>query len=197
MTTTSIAKRISPMLLTANMEETILFYQNVPGFKTNHEIGGVLDWETGWPNHPFSEGRIRGGYEVCPRFGNGPCRFSHAPTRSIRCNSRRPRRTVRRSMRARYQRLRAHRQHRKVKLSPGCALMSLFHARSRHARSQVLRQRRLRISKYGSCPVRACVTSRSTGNFRLNIKVLPTADHRGSPRIGLVCACGPAVLPSH
>jgi hypothetical protein len=144
MTTTSIAKRISPMLLTANMEETILFYQNVPGFKTNHEIGGVLDWETGWPNHPFSEGRIRGGYEVCPRFGNGPCRFSHAPTRSIRCNSRRPRRTVRRSMRARYQRFRAHRQHRKAKLSPGCALLSPFRARSRNAKSQVLRQRRPR-----------------------------------------------------
>ena len=33
MTRTSIAKRISPMLLTANMEETILFYQNVLGFK--------------------------------------------------------------------------------------------------------------------------------------------------------------------
>ncbi len=32
MQSTSIAKRISPMLATANMEETILFYQSVLGF---------------------------------------------------------------------------------------------------------------------------------------------------------------------
>jgi catechol 2,3-dioxygenase-like lactoylglutathione lyase family enzyme len=32
MTTASIAKRISPMLATANMEETLLFYQSVLGF---------------------------------------------------------------------------------------------------------------------------------------------------------------------
>jgi len=32
MESTSIAKRISPMLATDNMEETILFYQNVLGF---------------------------------------------------------------------------------------------------------------------------------------------------------------------
>ena len=32
MASTSIAKRISPMLATANMEETILFYQSVLGF---------------------------------------------------------------------------------------------------------------------------------------------------------------------
>jgi len=32
MTSTCIAKRISPMLATANMEETILFYQSVLGF---------------------------------------------------------------------------------------------------------------------------------------------------------------------
>jgi len=33
MTSTSIAKRISPMLATDNMEETISFYQNVLGFR--------------------------------------------------------------------------------------------------------------------------------------------------------------------
>jgi len=33
MTSTSIVKRISPMLVTANMQETILFYQSVLGFK--------------------------------------------------------------------------------------------------------------------------------------------------------------------
>ena len=33
MKNTSIAKRISPMLATANMEETILFYQSVLGFE--------------------------------------------------------------------------------------------------------------------------------------------------------------------
>ena len=32
MPTASVAKRISPMLAVANMEETILFYQNVLGF---------------------------------------------------------------------------------------------------------------------------------------------------------------------
>ena len=32
MSTASVAKRISPMLAVANMEETILFYQNVLGF---------------------------------------------------------------------------------------------------------------------------------------------------------------------
>ncbi len=32
MTTSSVAKRISPMLAVANMEETIAFYQNVLGF---------------------------------------------------------------------------------------------------------------------------------------------------------------------
>jgi catechol 2,3-dioxygenase-like lactoylglutathione lyase family enzyme len=32
MTSASIAKRISPMLATANMEETLLFYQSVLGF---------------------------------------------------------------------------------------------------------------------------------------------------------------------
>ena len=32
MKSTSIAKRISPMLATANMEDTILFYQDVLGF---------------------------------------------------------------------------------------------------------------------------------------------------------------------
>ncbi len=30
---TSVAKRISPMLATANMEETVLFYQSVLGFE--------------------------------------------------------------------------------------------------------------------------------------------------------------------
>jgi predicted enzyme related to lactoylglutathione lyase len=33
MSTASVAKRISPMLAVANMDETILFYQNVLGFK--------------------------------------------------------------------------------------------------------------------------------------------------------------------
>ena len=33
MFTASVAKRISPMLAVANMEETILFYQSVLGFK--------------------------------------------------------------------------------------------------------------------------------------------------------------------
>jgi catechol 2,3-dioxygenase-like lactoylglutathione lyase family enzyme len=33
MSTASVAKRISPMLAVANMQETILFYQNVLGFK--------------------------------------------------------------------------------------------------------------------------------------------------------------------
>jgi catechol-2,3-dioxygenase len=32
MTSTSIAKRISPMLATADMEETMLFYESVLGF---------------------------------------------------------------------------------------------------------------------------------------------------------------------
>src|ERR1700678_873256 len=40
MTSTSIAKRISPMLVTADMEETILFYQSVLGFKPTMKSAG-------------------------------------------------------------------------------------------------------------------------------------------------------------
>jgi predicted enzyme related to lactoylglutathione lyase len=40
MPTASVAKRISPMLAVANMEETILFYQNVLGFTPTRQSPG-------------------------------------------------------------------------------------------------------------------------------------------------------------
>jgi predicted enzyme related to lactoylglutathione lyase len=40
MPTASVAKRISPMLAVANMEETILFYQNVLGFTPTMQSPG-------------------------------------------------------------------------------------------------------------------------------------------------------------
>jgi hypothetical protein len=66
MTSPSTAKRISPMLAVADMEETILFYQGVLGFSPTIKSPDYSNPGARRPNHPPAESGIRGRDEVRP-----------------------------------------------------------------------------------------------------------------------------------